>query len=302
MPIRTLPWRALSGARAALVAALLVATACASAPPAADPSAARAELARRGFRAATVAGPLGEVRYLVAGRGPLLVLVHGSGRQASDWAAIAPPLGRRFTVVLLDLPGHGESGPAAGALPVGELAASLGAVLDADFPGQRATLVGNSLGGWVALLYALRQPQRVERVIGLSSSGIFAKLEVPLMPKDRAEARTLWRALHGPDHPPLDDAGLDALVTRVAAGPAPRLFAGLRAEDFLDARGGEITTPVDLLWGEQDGVLPLAYAERLAALVHARLHRLPGCAHIPQVDCPRQTLRALEAILASPLR
>ncbi len=229
------------------------------------------------------------------------MLLHGSGRQAADWREIGPALARRYTVVIPDLPGHGESGPAEGSLAVGDLAASVGALLDERYAGRRAILVGNSLGGWVALVYALRHPERVERVVGISSSGIFAKLDVPLMPKDREQARLLLRAIHGPRTAPPSDAELDAVVARVAAGPASRLFAGLRAEDFLDAQAQRISTPVDLLWGAEDGVLPLAYGERLAALLpHSRLRRLPGCAHMPQVDCPRETLRALRGILASP--
>jgi pimeloyl-ACP methyl ester carboxylesterase len=285
---------------AALLALLAVGCTPLPAPtagPAADP---RAELLRRGFRADAIAGPLGSLRFFRAGRGPLLVLIHGTGRQAGDWSAIAPALARRYTVVLPDLPGHGDSAPASGPLPIGDLAASLGALLDQRHPGRPAILVGNSLGGWVALLYALRHPERVERVVGISSSGIYAKLDVPLQPKDREQARVLWRAIHGPRAQDPSDGELDAIVTRIAAGPAPRVVAGLRIEDFLDAQASGLKTPVDLLWGEEDGVLPIAYGERLAALLpRARLHRLPGCAHMPQVDCPRETLAALRGILAA---
>jgi pimeloyl-ACP methyl ester carboxylesterase len=260
--------------------------------------AAGAPLEQRGFRVETVAGPLGPIAIFHAGRGPLVVFLHGTGRSAQDWSEVAPPLTKSFTVVALDLPGHGASGPAEGPLPVGELAASLGAVVDARAGGERAILVGNSLGGWVALHYALHHPERVARVVGISSSGIYAKLEVPLQPKDRAKAAVLWRAIRGPGAAPSDQE-LDAMRARIASGPLQRLVAGLRLEDFLDARGGEMIVPVDLVWGEEDGVLPLAYGERLAGLVGGRLHRLPGCAHMPQVDCPLQTLEALRAILAA---
>ena len=71
-------------------------------------------------------------------------------------------------------------------MPVGDLADSLGALLDARNAGKPAVLIGNSLGGWVSLLYALRHPERVERVIGISSSGIYAVLKVPFAPKVNA--------------------------------------------------------------------------------------------------------------------
>ena len=259
----------------------------------------RRALVAAGLRPGTIEGPRGGLRYYEGGQGQTVVLLHGSGSQAGDWNGVIPPLVRRYRVLVLDLPGHGESGPAEGPLPVGDLSDSLGALLDARSPGRPAILVGNSLGGWVSLLYALRHPERVERVIGISSSGIFAPLQVPALPKDREEARRLVAAIRGPHLPPASDEELDALVQRVAAGPAGRLFAGLRAEDFLDAKAAEIRVPVELVWGEEDGVLPLAYGRRLASLLpRARLHPLPRCGHMPQVHCPRELARLLLDLLA----
>ena len=139
-----------------------------------------------------------------------MVLVHGSGSRAGDWRDVVPALARRYHVLALDLPGHGESGPAEGPLPVSGLADSLGALLDARSAGRPVTLIGSSLGGWVSLLYAWRHPERVERVIGVSSSGIFAPLKVPLAPKDREEARRLVTAIRGPYLPAPSDEELDA--------------------------------------------------------------------------------------------
>jgi len=222
------------------------------------------------------------------------VLLHGSGSQAGDWHGVVPALLRRYHLLVLDLPGHGESGPAEGALPVGDLADGLGALLDARSADEPTVLIGNSLGGWVSLLYALRHPERVERVIGISSSGIFAALKVPVLPKNREEARRLVAAIRGPYLPAPSDGELDELVRKITSGPASRLFAGLRAEDFLDTQAGKIQVPVELVWGEEDGVLPLDYGRRLASLLpRARLHPLPRCGHMPQVHCPRSLARLL---------
>jgi pimeloyl-ACP methyl ester carboxylesterase len=137
-------------------------------------------------------------------------------------------------------------------------------------------------------------------VIGISSSGIFAPLQVPLSPKDREEARRLVAAIRGRYLALPTAEELDELVRRIAAGPAPRLFAGLKAEDFLDTKAAEIRVPVELVWGEEDGVLPLAYGRRLAALLpRARLHPLPRCGHMPQVHCPRELSRLLLDLLAA---
>lgn len=248
----------------------------------------RSALVAAGLRPGTIEGPRGTLRYFEGGEGKTVVLLHGSGSQAGDWNGVVPALLKRHHLLVLDLPGHGESGPAEGALPVGDLADSLGALLEARSAGKPAVLIGNSLGGWVSLLYALRHPERVERVIGISSSGIFAVLKVPLTPKDREEARRLVAAIRGPHLPAPSDEELDELLRRIGSGPAARLFAGLRAEDFLDTQAGKIQVPVDLVWGEEDGVLPIDYGRRLASLLpKARLHPLPRCGHMPQVHCPR---------------
>jgi pimeloyl-ACP methyl ester carboxylesterase len=262
------------------------------------PAETRRDLLTAGLRPGTIEGPRGMLRYFEGGEGKTVVLLHGSGSQAGDWHDVVPALLRRYRLLVLDLPGHGESGPAEGPLPVGDLADGLGALLDAKSAGQPVILVGNSLGGWVSLLYAWRHPERVERVIGISTSGIFTALKVPLNPKNREEARRLVAAIRGPYLPVPSDEELDELMRRIAAGPAPRLFAGLRAEDFLETKAAGIQVPVELVWGEEDGVLPPDYGRRLASLLpHARFHSLPRCGHMPQVHCPRELARLLLDLL-----
>jgi pimeloyl-ACP methyl ester carboxylesterase len=261
----------------------------------------RVALESAGLRAETVAGAAGPLRVFVGGRGPTVVLVHGTGVHAGDWYRVVPALAARYRLLVPDLPGHGESAAAEGPIAVADLAAALGAVIEAKGGGGRVTLVGNSLGGWVSLLYAAGHPERVERVVGISSSGIFARLAVPLRPQDREEARKLALAIRSAWAPAATDAELDAMVAGIAAGPAARLLAGLRAEDFLEGKATAIGVPVDLVWGEEDGVLPPDYGRRLAALLpDARFHPLPRCGHMPQVWCPESLLPLLFELLAAP--
>jgi len=261
----------------------------------------RAALESAGLRAESVAGPAGPLRVFVGGRGPTVVLLHGTGVHAGDWYRVVPALAARYRLLVPDLPGHGESVAAEGPIAVADLAAALGAVIEARGGNRAVTLVGNSLGGWVSLLYAASHPERVERVVGISSSGIFAQLTVPLRPKDREEARRLALAIRGASAPAASDAELDAMVASIAAGPGSRLFAGLRAQDFLESHAAAIRTPVDLVWGDQDGVLPLDYGRRLAGLLPAaRFHPLPHCGHMPQVWCPEALAPLLLEILAAP--
>ncbi len=266
------------------------------------PAVARQALVRDGLRASELVGPLGTLRFFEGGRkgGDTLVLLHGMNRQSGDWQALVPVLRRKYSLLLLDLPGHGESGPQAGPLPVSDLAAAVGALIEARRPGQKVTLIGNSLGGWVALLYAAQHPERVERVIGVDSSGIYAPLAVPMQPKNRDEARVLAAAIRGSHAPLPDDAALDAMVRSVAEGPGLRVVAGLRATDFLESHVADIHVPVDLIWGEEDGVLPLAYGQRLASLIPgAEMHVLPACGHMPEVFCAESLAIEIETVLAA---
>jgi pimeloyl-ACP methyl ester carboxylesterase len=289
----------------------LLAIACASVPADEQPDALsttplaipdqRRALVDAGLAPRWVDTAFGRVRVFAGGSGPVLVLVHGTGSQAGDWYGVVPELRRDHRLLVIDLPGHGESGPAEGPLPVGELARALGDVLAAEAPAGGATVVGNSLGGWVALLLAAREPARIARVVGISSSGIVGQVAVPLQPKTREEARRLAAAIRGPHVALPGDEELDAMVARVGSGPAARVFAGLRLDDFLESRAASLEVPVDLLWGEEDGVLTLDYGRRLASLLpRARLRTLPGCGHMPQLYCPAETARELREILALP--
>ena len=261
----------------------------------------RAALADGGLRAETVAAPAGPLRVYVGGRGPIVVLVHGSGGQAGDWYRIVPALSRCYRLLVPDLPGHGESAPVEGPLPVAGLAAAVGAAIDELAPDAKVTLVGNSLGGWVSLLYAAQHPERIGRVVGIDSSGIFAPLPVSLRPTNRDEAKRLALVVRGPSAPQPDDAEADVIVAGIAAGPAARLVAGLRAEDFLEKQAGAIQLPVDLLWGEEDGLLVPDYGRKLAALLpDARFRLLPKSGHMAQVWSPETLLPVLLEVLAAP--
>src|SRR3954470_18492788 len=110
------------------------------------------------------------VSYAEAGTGPVLLLVHGMGGSAENWRAVIEPLARNHTVIVPNLPGHGGSTPG-GDYSVGGLAAGLRdllLVLEHD----RATLVGHSLGGGIAMQFAYQFPEIVERLVLVSSGGL----------------------------------------------------------------------------------------------------------------------------------
>lgn len=240
------------------------------------------------------------VAYWTAGTsGPMVVLVHGVNDQAGTWAPIAPLLARKNRVVAIDLPGHGESGPKRGELPMRNMIDALAAVIDRNSPDQPVVLAGNSMGGWVSMLYAAENPARVQRLVLENASGMAWDLShVPMTPDDRDEARRLLRMVHGPDAP-LPDSLLDAMI-RIAPGlPQARVLQQAGLERWVvDAQLHKLTMPVTLIWGRQDGLLPLKYAETLQARIPgATLALIDHAAHIPHRQAPAEFLRLLLAAI-----
>lgn len=263
----------------------------------------RNALRRAGLRKTRLAITVGEQVVWHGGSGPLLVLLHGAGDQAGTWYKIAPELKRHFQLVIPDLAGHGESDPVAGVLSLGTLLTALEQVLDTK-PWRDAPMVlaGNSLGAWMAMLYAQKYPHRVTRVILIDGCPIREALEVNIMPRDRAEARRTLDAILDPSTPRRPNFVLDDLVRISNAGPISRLLAA-GAEDMskylLEDKLATFQLPVDLIWGASDRLVPLDYAKKFQAqLPHCTLTVIERCGHAPQFERPQQFTQVLLQILA----
>ncbi len=273
-------------------------------PLAAYAAAGRRALGRAGLETARVASPAGEQTFFRGGSGPVLVLLHGAGDQASAWSLVAPKLLPGRTLVVPDLAGHGASAPEAGPISVPTLLSGLSAVVDAAAPQGKVTIVGNSLGGWLACLWAKEHPGRVERLVLVNGGPLKHAAEgITLLPKDRAEARAAVEKLRDPGSIRVPDFVLDDVVRQAATGPLARLAetSGEMERFVLDGRLGELDVPVDLLWGASDQLLPLSYAERMRSeLPRARVTELPRCGHVPQQECPAAFAAALGKLLDGP--
>lgn len=262
---------------------------------------ARQGLDRSGLERQWVEAPRGRMIYWAGGVGEPVVLLHGMGNQAGSWAKMAADVAVMSRVILPDLPGHGDSDPVAGSLTLDDLVDGVAALVDKESPDRPVTLMGNALGGWVALRYAVDHPERVQRLILLNSFVSTAELTaVELVPSTRQEALQLVQAM-SPDGAPTP-AGfvLDDLVDKINRGPSPRVLAGLRSDAaqtdaaLSDAALAALDLPVDILWGVEDQVLPLTAGQRLAQrLPRARLIPLERCGHIPQQQCPREVVKYL---------
>ena len=240
-----------------------------------------------------------------SGTGPRLVLVHGFTQTGRSWGPIASNLGRDHEVVAVDAPGHG--GSAAVRVGLVDGAHLLGAV------GGRATYVGYSMGGRLALHLTLAEPALVERLVLI---GAAAGIEDP---GERAARRAADEDLAAD----LERFGLDAFLDRWLAGPlfttlpddqadrAERLrntpaalasslrLAGTGTQDPLWDRLPEIGAPVLLLAGELDAKFR-AVAERMARAIGANAQTaiVPAAGHAAHLEHPAAFLAILRRWLA----
>jgi len=263
----------------------------------------RRNLAGAGLTETTADSPIGTQAFWTGGAGPTLVLLHGAGDSAGTWASIVDKLVPRYRVVIPDLAGHGHSGPAEGPLSVGQMLAGVEAVLRQG-PQEPVIIVGNSLGAWVALLYAKQHPDRVARVVLVNGGALVGeRSDLSLMPKTRAEAAALMTQLRDPAAEPIPGYVLDDVVREANAGPIARIAAtaGSMGDFVLDGKLGDLAVPVDLIWGESDKLFALSYAQRMMAQLPAsRLTTIPACGHVPHQECPTRFRASLLDVLTMP--
>lgn len=238
----------------------------------------------------------GTVYFVVVPETPktTYVLVHGVNDQAGTWAAVAPKLAREHRVIALDLPGHGESGPKEGPLPMTLMLERLHAVIEKEASGK-IVLAGSSMGAWIGILYTLAHPDRVERLVLESGGGLARPPGVPLFAETREDAIRILKAVHGPKAPTPDWA-IDALLKHKDTAPAKRVLAASLMPFFVETKLANLKVPTTILWGADDGVVNRDYVDFLQKHIEgSKLTVIEGAAHIPHVQQPERYLQCLTA-------
>jgi pimeloyl-ACP methyl ester carboxylesterase len=235
------------------------------------------------------------LHYLVGGSGRALVLVHGLGSRALDWANLIPQLvegGHR--VYALDLLGYGssEQPPNAG-YSVSDQASIVEGFLDSQHL-QQVDLAGWSMGGWIAMRVALQQPERIRRLVLLDSAGLRFKLDFDpalFQPASPTELAAL-EGLLTPDPPPMPRFLAMAMIRRgdhvrwVIHRSVQSMMTG---SDLVDGKLGALTMPVLIGWGELDRLIPLAVGYKLhAQILQSVLDVYAGCGHLAPGQCAAQ--------------
>lgn len=262
----------------------------------------RLALRAAGVKRLAVATPAGRQVVFVGGHGPVLVLLHGAGGQAGTWFRVAPELAKTHRLIVPDLAGHGASAPASGPIEVRQVLEAAEAVIGTLANGDRVTLVGNSLGAWIAMLIAHRQPGRVAMAVCIDGGAIRGPdLRARLQPKNRSDARESLAQTRDPERAPVPDFVLDDIVRQAQVGPLARLAAtaaSMEAYTLSETQLHEITVPVRLIWGASDRLVPIEYAKRMqGALLNVKLFTITGCGHVPPLECPDKFLAALRQAL-----
>jgi pimeloyl-ACP methyl ester carboxylesterase len=242
--------------------------------------------------------------YYDIGQGPPLVLVHGAGGDADQWAFCYAGLAARRRVIALDLLGFGRSDKPL----IDYRIAGYVEVLDrfvAALSIDRAAFLGHSLGGWIAAEFALQFPQKVHRLVLNDAAGIdegAVALPVDLNVSSRGHMRKVFEAMFH-DRSIVSDGLVDlayALHLERNDGYTIRSVLETIAApgEKLDGRIGGISMPTLLLWGEQDAITPLPMAHAyLRKIPGARLHVIAQCGHLPPLEKSREFVDAVTQFL-----
>jgi pimeloyl-ACP methyl ester carboxylesterase len=237
------------------------------------------------------------------GSGPPLLLIHAFGLSRRAWKPVVPMLASERDLVLVDLPGHGDSPmPATGTPPnPAGYALEIARLLD-DLGLETVAVCGNSIGGWTAL--ELAKLGRAECVVALSPAGLWPResryrrfrfftdhYAIRLSPSlIRAVLRTglgrrliLGDVLDKPEKPSDADAfGFAEDFAAVKRLPAHlRAWRGQRFEG-----GGSLELPVTIAWGARDRLMPPSRRSADQLPPHARWIEVPGCGHVMAWDAP----------------
>jgi pimeloyl-ACP methyl ester carboxylesterase len=268
-------------------------------------------------RTATLHGH--ELSYLDSGDGPAVLFIHGLLGSRQNWAHLVDTLNSDHRVLAPDLFGHGASAKPMGDYSLGAHAATLRDLLD-RLGVDRVTLVGHSLGGGIAMQFCYLFPERVERLVLVSSGGLGrsvspllrsatipgAEWVLPLVASDwvRSRAEAVGRTLAKIGWRPSSDM-TEAWQGFTSLGDADSRRAFLAtARSVIDPGGQTVTAhdhlpmaieiPTLVVWGTKDRMIPTWHATTAHnAIAGSRVELFEGAGHFPHLDEPERFAQVL---------
>ena len=260
-----------------------------------------------------------------AGSGPSIVLIHGMAGSLDTWDPVFDELAKTCDVIAVDLPGHGQSSRMRGAYSLGSLASSVRDILD-ELGVRKATIVGHSLGGGIAMQFMYQFPERCERLVLVSAGGLGREVTPMLRGLSlpgaglalagitriqhqrhvaavgrflRPVAGRVWndlpymvRQMATLDDPETRRAFLATIKTVIEPGGQ-----GINAIDRLHLADG---LPTLIVWGDKDRMIPSSHGHAASELIpDCRFELVPGAGHYPHEDDPDRFARVVSDFVAT---
>jgi pimeloyl-ACP methyl ester carboxylesterase len=238
------------------------------------------------------------IRYIEAGQGPAVILLHGLGSVKEIWSANIGALSAKYHVYAPDQIGFGHSDKPLLEYKIVTFVDFLQAFMQSQNI-NKATLVGNSLGGWIAIDFAAQHPELVDKLVLVDSAGLpWGKAPaVDLNPASLADMRTLLDSIFYDKKMVTEQFVLQAFTNHVRNNDAytiQRTLAGFAQNQFEDGKLSSIHAPTLVVWGREDELILVSSGEKLReAIPQAKLVIFEHCGHIPQLEKPAEFNQAL---------
>jgi pimeloyl-ACP methyl ester carboxylesterase len=257
---------------------------------------------------------------LEGGEGHPVVLLHGPLGHAAHWMGVIPGLARDHTVIVPDLPGHGESGVGDGVLDVARMMAWLEALIVRTCAAP-PVLVGQLLGGAIGLRYAIERGLRLRRLVLIDTFGFvplqpapqFAEALMRFQAKPSGETHDgLWRHCAfdldglrermGERWRPFAAYNLERALTPTTQAAMQALMQAFGFEPIPPDQLARIRVPTTLVWGRHDMATPLAVAEAASRSYGWPLHVIESANDDPPIEQPEAVLDVLRLALGRSMR
>ncbi len=260
------------------------------------------------------------IHYQEKGAGTPLVLLHGFTSSTYSWKDVFEPLSKNFRVIAVDLKGFGFSGK-----PDGDYTRRAQAVLVAHLLDhlkiEKAWIAGNSMGGEVALNFALQNPQRIAGLVLIDSGGVHVKgsgslapgyLLVPVVGRvlsalaltsDKLVREGLAKSFFDDSKVTPERVAYYYLPLTTRAGQLGALRARTQSGQFpIETELPRITAPVLIIWGAEDELIPLEAGRRMNSLIKgSKLVIVDKCGHLPQEEMPERVWDEITRFATGPM-
>jgi pimeloyl-ACP methyl ester carboxylesterase len=265
-----------------------------------------------------------DIAYRMEGTGPALLLLHGIAGSSRTWRDVMPLLTDRFTVIAPDLMGHGSSEKPVGDYSLGAFASGVRDLLEVlDI--ERATVVGQSFGGGVAMQLAYQHPEVCDRLVLVASGGLGREVNWMLRFMALPGSEYLMPVIFPGFVRDWGDALVRAVTDRgVRLGRISEMWSAYASLAEAENRGafartlrsvidpgGQTVSALDrlylassmptlIVWGDRDDIIPVSHAYAACeAIPGCRLVVIEGVGHFPQVEAPQQFVAALTDFLGT---